>query len=275
MRTLRLPLRLAFVLAAALVAVLVAAPEAATRSVDPVAGSPPNVVLIVTDDQTVGDLAAMPQVRERLAATGVTFEEAFSPYPLCCPARATLLTGQYAHNHHVLGNQLPHGGFQRLDDSETLPVWLQRAGYDTIMLGKYLNGFPAPGGESYIPPGWTDWRVPVSGIYNFWNYTLNVNGQMTPYRDRYQTDVWQEHLDDIVTTYSGGDRPFFLWAGFLAPHNGGPAEPDDPSTGLGTPAVAPEYRDTQAGLTLPDKPSINEDDVSDKPAYIRDAPKRV
>src|SRR5262245_23413441 len=99
MRMLRLPLRLAVVLVTALVAVAVAAPEAATRNVEPAAADPPNVVLIVTDDQTVEDLAAMPQVRERLAGSGVTFTEAFSPYPLCCPARATLLTGQYAHNH--------------------------------------------------------------------------------------------------------------------------------------------------------------------------------
>jgi N-acetylglucosamine-6-sulfatase len=273
MRMLGMPVRLVIVVIAALIAVLVAAPNAATRNGAPIAdpAGAPNIVLIVTDDQTVEDLVAMPQVRERLAATGVTFEEAFAPYPLCCPARATLLTGQYAHNHHVLGNQLPYGGFQRLDDRETLPVWLQRAGYDTVMLGKYLNGFPAAGEEGYIPPGWTDWRVPVAGIYNFWNYTLNVNGQPTAYENRYQTDVWQEHLDEIVDTYAGGEDPFFLWAGFLAPHNGGPDEPDDPATGLGTPAVAPEYRDAQAGLELPDKPSINEADVSDKPAHIRRA----
>lgn len=274
MRMLGLPLRFAIVVIAALATVLVAAPNAAMRNVESAAApsdDAPNIVLIVTDDQTVEDLAAMPQVRERLAATGVGFEEAFAPYPLCCPARATLLTGQYAHNHHVLGNKLPYGGFQRFDDRETLPVWLQRAGYDTVMLGKYLNGFPVEGDEGYIPPGWTDWRVPVAGIYNFWNYTLNVNGQMTTYENRYQADVWQEHLDDIVETYAGGDDPFFLWAGFLAPHNGGPAEPDDPTTGLGTPAVAPEYRDAQSDLELPDKPSINEADVSDKPAHIRRA----
>jgi N-acetylglucosamine-6-sulfatase len=274
MRTLRLSLRLAIVFAIALVAVLVAAPNAATRGIAPTAASPPNIVLIVTDDMAVDDLAAMPQVRERLARTGVTFRDAFSPYPLCCPARATLLTGQYAHNHHVFGNAPPYGGFQRFDDSESLPLWLQRAGYDTVMLGKYLNGFPVAGEEDYIPPGWTDWRVPVSGIYNYRNFTMNVNGRMTAYRDRYQTDVWQEHLDDIVDTYAGRDNPFFLWAGFLAPHNGGPVEPDDPTTGLGTPAVSPKYRDAQAGLRLPDKASINEADVTDKPAYIQNAPLR-
>jgi N-acetylglucosamine-6-sulfatase len=274
MRTLRLPLRLAIVLAMALAAVLLAAPDATTRDFAPAAAGSPNIVLIVTDDMAVDDLVAMPQVRERLARTGVTFHDAFSPYPLCCPARATLLTGQYAHNHHVLGNAPPHGGFQRFDDSESLPLWLQQAGYDTVMLGKYLNGFPAPGGEGYIPPGWTDWRVPVAGIYNFWNFTLNINGQMTPFRGEYQTDVWRQQLDDIVDTYAGRDNPFFLWASFLAPHNGAPAEPDDPSTGLGTPAVSPRYKDAQAGLTLPDKPSINEADVTDKAAYIQNAPLR-
>ena len=211
----------------------------------------------------------------------MTFRDAFSPYPLCCPARATLLTGQYAHNHHVLGNEPPFGGFQRFDDSESLPLWLQRAGYDTVMLGKYLNGFPEPGGEGYIPPGWTDWRVPVDGIYRYFNTTLNINGQMTPYEGQDQTDVWQDQLDDIVDTYSGGGKPFFLWAGFLAPHVGAPVEPDDPRAifgpgALDTPAVSPIYRDAQAGLALPDKPSINEADVSDKPAYVQSGqPKRV
>ena len=83
------------------------------------------------------------------ADAGVTFENSFSPYPLCCPARSSFLTGLYTHNHEVWSHAEPWG-FKVLKDADTLPVWLQQAGYDTAFLGKYLNGYgsqPAPDGS--------------------------------------------------------------------------------------------------------------------------------
>ncbi|MBA2325765.1 MAG: sulfatase-like hydrolase/transferase, partial [Actinobacteria bacterium] len=92
----------------------------------------PNVVVIMTDDQTVESMRVMPNVRELLAERGVTFTNSFVSYPLCCPSRATLLTGQYAHNHGVLGNEPPDGGYGALErERTTLPAALQDAGYTT------------------------------------------------------------------------------------------------------------------------------------------------
>ena len=83
-----------------------------------------------------------------------------------CPSRATFLTGQYAHNHHVLSNKAPTGGYSKLNHANTLAVWLRRAGYRTAFAGKYLNGYPPAGRELEIPPGWADWLGATNGISN-------------------------------------------------------------------------------------------------------------
>lgn len=243
---------------------------AAPRADDP----RPNIILITTDDQTLGDLSVMRQVRERLGGRGTRFANAYSPYPLCCPARATLLTGQYAHNHGVQGNYPPYGGFPLFDDTNALPVWLQESGYRTAILGKYLNGYSAAGQAGYVPPGWDTWRVPVQGIYNYRSWTLNANGEQVAYRGRYQTDFIAAEAKSVVERYAPQASPYFLWAGFLAPHLGGPREVDDPPR-LGTPNVSPRYRDVYAQRLLPAKASINERDVSDKPNFVQQSPIRA
>src|SRR5262245_45323349 len=99
----------------------------------------PNVLLILTDDQTLESMRVMDFTLRRLAAEGTTFANSIASYPMCCPSRATGLTGQYAHNHKVMANKPPDGGYGRLDGSNTLPVWLREAGYETAHVGKYLN----------------------------------------------------------------------------------------------------------------------------------------
>jgi len=135
--------------------------DATTHGLAPKATtSRPNLVLVLTDDQTLESLRVMPETQRLIGDEGTTFSNAFVSYPLCCPSRATLLTGQYAHNHGVRGNNPPHGGAGALDARETLPVWLQRAGYYTAHVGKYLNGYgqvvPAT-----VPPGWSRWLALV------------------------------------------------------------------------------------------------------------------
>ena len=103
--------------------------------------SPPNVVVLMTDDETVEDMDVMPRTRELLGSNGVTFARSYVSYPVCCPSRATYLTGQYAHNHGVMGLYPPTGGYGRFDRWNSLPVWLERAGYATAHIGKYLNGY--------------------------------------------------------------------------------------------------------------------------------------
>jgi N-acetylglucosamine-6-sulfatase len=239
------------------------------------AATRPNVVVLMTDDQTVESLRVMPNVQRLLADKGVTFDNSFVSYSLCCPSRATFLTGQYAHNHGVWGNAPPSGGYYKLDSTNTFPVWLQRAGYETIHLGKYLNGYGTRN-PTEIPPGWSQWYGSVDrSTYSYFGYLLNENGLLVTYdassTENYQTDVYARKAVDLIDQLAADPRPFLLSVAFTAPHYGGPPDPDDP-TGQTTPSPAPRHRDAFANEPLPLPPSFNEADVSDKPAAIRSSP---
>ena len=233
----------------------------------------PNVLVVMTDDQTVESMRVMTNVRALLATEGTTFENNFASFPLCCPSRSTFLTGQYAHNHTVMGNTAPTGGYEKLDHTNTLPVWLQRAGYRTVHIGKYLNGYGRRSATE-IPPGWTEWYGSVDpSTYQFYNYTLNENGRTVRYGAdpaSYQADVYTRKAVDAVRRLAPGG-PFFLNVAYLAPHNGGPRESDDPAN-LATPVPAPRHRNRFAAEPLPVTPAFNEADVSDKPRGIRNRP---
>ena len=157
--------------------------ETAPPTVDRALAAParPNVVVIETDDQTVESMRVMDSVNSLIGNQGTTFENSFVNYALCCPSRATFLTGQYMHNHGVLGNAPPNGGFSRfqsLHGSNNLAVWLQDSGYYTAMVGKYLNGY---GNQPRVPPGWSEWRAAAPGTQSVYNYTLNENGTLVDY----------------------------------------------------------------------------------------------
>jgi N-acetylglucosamine-6-sulfatase len=237
----------------------------------PAAQQRPNVVVLMTDDQTLESMRVMPNVRALLAAQGTSFANSFVSFSLCCPSRSTFLTGQYAHNHGVMGNAPPQGGSAKLDHANTLAVWLQRAGYHTVHLGKYLNGY---GRDSTppVPPGWSEWYGSVDpSTYRFFNYTLDENGTLQTYGTdaaSYQTDVYASKAVALVRTLAPRTQPFFLSVAFLAPHNGQPRDADDPRN-LGTPSPAPRHRNRFAAEPLPQPPSFNEADVSDKPAAVQ------
>jgi arylsulfatase A-like enzyme len=234
------------------------------------AQAPPNVLVIMTDDQTVESVRVMTNVKRLLRDRGATFANSFVTFALCCPSRATFLTGQYAHNHGVLGNVPPSGGYAKLDHTNTLPVWLQDAGYYTAHLGKYLNGYGRVD-PSEIPPGYDEWRGSVDpSTYRFYDYTLNENGTLTTY-ETYQTDLYARKAARIIRQRAPSAQPFFLWVAFLAPHSGGPREPDDPAD-QATPVPAPRHRNAFDSEPLPRPPGFNERDVSDKPVGIRNRP---
>ena len=267
--------RLGLVIVAALVAAAVGAvgvhrSGGAARAA--AAPARPNVVVLETDDQTLAEMEVLPNVRRLIGDAGVTFDNNFDSFSLCCPSRATFLTGQYSHNNGVRGNALPQGGFEKLDSTNTLAVWLQRDGYYTVHLGKYLNGYGRRN-PLEIPPGWSEWRGAVDpSTYRYYGYTLNENGVLTTYcaipePSCYQTDVYRDKANEIIRRRAP-EGPFFLWVAFLADHSGGPRDPDDP-TGLATPVPAPRHKDRFAGTPLPQPPNYNEANVSDKPAVIR------
>ena len=185
----------------------------------------------MTDDQTAASLADMQNVNTLLGGEGTKFDQAIDSFPLCCPSRATNLTGQYAHNHGVLHNAPPFGGFIQLDGTNTLPVWLQDAGYRTMHVGRYLNGYEAKYG---IPPGWTDWvGLPHSAAFNYFAWKAFDHGVVKNYPDaahpgEYLTDFETREGVELIDEASPGDRPFYLSLWYTAPHRGAPRDPDDP-----------------------------------------------
>jgi N-acetylglucosamine-6-sulfatase len=232
----------------------------------------PNIVVLETDDQTLAEMEVLPAVKRLIGDEGVTFDNNFDAFSLCCPSRATFLTGQYSHNNGVRGNALPDGGYEKLDHTNTLAVWLHGAGYYTVHLGKYLNGYGRRN-PLEIPPGWSEWHGAVDPTtYRYYNYTLNENGVLTTYcaipePSCYQTDVYRDKANEIVRRRAP-EGPFFLWVAFLADHSGGPREPGDPQ-GFATPDPAPRHANRFANTPLPTPPNFNEADVSDKPRVIK------
>jgi N-acetylglucosamine-6-sulfatase len=171
----------------AVVAVLavVALPGAAqARPVTAVNDGRPNILVVMTDDQALADVAKMPNVRRLLTAQGTTFADAIDSFPLCCPARATFITGQYAHNHGVGGNFYPFGWYGMTDRGNILPAWLQKVGYRTALIGKWLNGYGALDAHGEVPDGFDIWRglLDVSA-YDYYNYVMNQNGLLKAWGD--------------------------------------------------------------------------------------------
>lgn len=232
--------------------------------------SSPNIILVLTDDQDLRlhSMDFMPQVQTRLANAGMTFSNFFVPLPLCCPSRVTILRGQYAHNHDVVGNLPPTGGFQKAYvsgvENATMATALRQHGYRTALIGKYLNGYPLPENPTYIPPGWDEWFSPTDdAAYNSYNYSVNDNGVIRHYGSApadYITDVLAHEASSFIarTVATQPGTPFFLELAFYAPH--APANP------------APRHANLFPRIQAPRTPSFNEADMSDKPAWMQALP---
>ncbi|HSF02857.1 MAG TPA: sulfatase [Solirubrobacterales bacterium] len=235
------------------------------------------MIVILTDDQDVASLSVMRHVRDELAKEGTTFGNSFATVPECCPSRVTLLTGQFAHNHGVLSNEPPDGGFDAFEDDNYLPIWLEQAGYRTGYIGKYLNGYgfvPLGNDPRYVPPGWTDWRVLTNHTeYQEYGYTLNENGDLRSYGDEprdYQTDVVARKSAQFVRKSLADRHPFFVTVAPVAPHDEGAFE-NDP-TAPRNPRPAPRDAGRFSGRPLPRPPSFNEANVEDKPESTKRRP---
>ena len=235
------------------------------------------MVVIESDDQTVASMRVMSNVGSLIGAQGTTFENSFVNLSLCCPSRATFLTGQYAHNHDVWSNLAPNGGFDRfeaLHGDNNLAVWLRAAGYYTGLIGKYLNGYA---NDPPVPPGWSEWHAAAPAPQRVYNYTLNNNGTLVQQGQAYsdfKQDVLTRKAVDFVSRRAPRAQPFFLWLTYTAPHIGVPEpNPNPPFDCAEAPKPAPRHAHAFDTEPLPKPPSFNEADVSDKPAPIRRLPR--
>ncbi len=228
-----------------------AAPEAADTAL-----VQPDVVLVLTDDQSLEAVERMPYVSSR--TDWHTFTHAFVNNSLCCPARATTLTGQYDTHTGVVHN----GATGAFEDDQTLPVWLQQAGYRTGHFGKYLNGYPGVfgKGDTYVPPGWSDWRALFGGGLTQYDYTMNENGAVRTYGSEpadYLVDVLRQQAVDFISS-TPAEQPLFVYFTPTSTH-----EPW---------AAAPRHAGRFSGVPVPRYPNSNEADVSDKPTWVRRLP---
>ncbi|GAB7044068.1 hypothetical protein JCM9533A_79190 [Catenuloplanes niger JCM 9533] len=203
----------------------------------------PNIVFVLTDDLTVDLLRFMPQVR-KLAAEGVSFTDYVVTDSLCCPSRASILTGKFPHNTGVFTNAGPDGGFavfrRRGNEENTFATGLRAAGYRTAMFGKYLNGYdPASG---HVPPGWDEWAV-AGNAYAQVGYTLNENGRIRGYGGQYLTAVLGAKAEAFVRTSAQRKQPFLVEISTFSPH--APFTP------------APQDAHAFPGLTAPRGPAFD------------------
>lgn len=206
----------------------------------------PNIVLVLTDDQSVESVAHMPFVSSRRDWT--VFDNAFVNVAVCCPSRASILSGQYSHHTGVERNNAG----ERFRDAASLGTWLKGGGYRTALMGKYLNGYPW-GRDGYVPPGWDEWLA--FGRVGYFDYTLVDDGRTVSRGSApadYSTDVLARRAARFV---AAAPNPFFLVVAPFAPH--------------GPRTAAPRHRSAFEQTALPRPRSLNERDVSDKPAWVR------
>lgn len=239
----------------------------------PLTEQKPNIVLFLTDDQrwdTIGNEGinaeikqkygrpVMPIVEERIVNKGVLFNNSFVSTPLCCPERASLLSGGfYAKNTGVLSLLLPNGGAQKFQDTDSLAVQLQKVGYDTALIGKYLNGYAAM--HPYIPPGWTTF-VANDNQKSWYDYKTTIGSSsstassvgITEERTEYITDLQRDKALEFIDQH--GDSPFFMELSFNAPHNPATPLPEDAS-------LFSDY--VYQGR------AYNEENISDKPTWVK------
>lgn len=237
----------------------------------PAPGGAPNVLSIVIDDANFAQVTpeTMPALHEFMAERGTTFTDYIVTSPLCCPARATLITGQYGHNNGVLSNNYP----KLRDKDNVLPVWMQQNGYVTAHVGKYLNGYEKTlEDRAEVPPGWDEWFTALEP-QRYYDYALSNNGRVERYGNEdedYLTRVLTRHTLDLIGDFASGDRPFFIaWDPYNV-HFG----PGRPGRCLRKPTPDPMDEDLFGDARSPRNPAVWEADRSDKPAFIQELPGR-
>jgi N-acetylglucosamine-6-sulfatase len=218
----------------------------------------PDIIVIVTDDQRRATLRWMPTVHNYMSRHGIRFSRAMVPTSVCCPSRASLLTGEYSHTTEVWSNEMGWTRFVRAGmESKSVAIWLRRSGYRTGLVGKYLNAYSG----TSPPPGWRAWHSFLGNNARYYDYELlHTNGSVTRHgfgAASYSTDLLRRYALRFIAA-TPAEKPFFLYFAPYAPHE--PATP------------APRHRSLAAPLSPFDPPSFNESDLSDKPGWIQRLP---
>lgn len=239
------------------------------------AADAPNVIVIMSDDQALNTWTAdvMPLTFERLRG-GTDFTQGFAVPPLCCPARATLMTGRYPQNHGVVTNS-----YNSLEDKDdVLQAWLSDAGYETMIAGKFLNGYEKAKktNKGADPaPGWDRWWISVGEERKYLDYEVSIDGEVVQFgseREDYVTDAMTDASVEFMTEKAEDDSPYFLWMAHPSPHEA--SRDENPLCQEKGPLPLPQDFREAEGTKLPTDPSFFEQDVSDKPPAIQRFPPR-
>ncbi|CAA9420730.1 MAG: Choline-sulfatase [uncultured Rubrobacteraceae bacterium] len=221
------------------------------------ASDSPNVLLVLTDDQPATTVRHMPKLGEFVGERGLTFERAYLADPLCCPSRATILTGKYTHNHRITNNHHRKGGARQFREEglhrDTIGTRLEEAGYATGYFGKWMNGYEG----RHVPPGWGRWFAFSGDLNRLDSYEVNADGQRRVFpREQNETDLLRKEAEDFVRDHR--DEPWMALVATHAPH--GPYWPPE------------RHEGSFDGVKLPRTPAFDEDDVSGKPEAYRRPP---
>ena len=265
----------------------------------------PNFIIIQTDDMIADDLKVLPAVKALLQDKGATFTQTLTPFALCCPSRAVMMTGCYPHNTKVNGNFPPSGGFETWEKNNGqrfVAYWLRKAGYYTAHIGKYINGYGMYNRPvRKIPSGWSEWHGSADpSTYQMYGYRLNewVMGKSTSavYGDFYTetakdygTDVYSTKALEFLLRQERNPQPFYLQVAYLAPHvetyplvdgvwkdSWADVDKPEPDSGIAIESIPPRpalrHQNLLPNIELPEDPSFNEADRSDKQSFVRNLP---
>lgn len=234
---------------AAVVALVAPAPVERVAAQDGTAR--PNVLIVITDDQrSTGTLGVMPNTRQWFGREGTRFVNALATTPTCCPSRASVMTGLYAHNHGVHTSE--RGQAENMDQLLTLQRYLRRDGYRTSIYGKYLNAWP----REIDPPWFDDWAIlSDSSSAAYFDGRWNVNGKVGRLKSYSTRIIERKALRFVRSTEAADDQPWLMYLAPMSPHL--PATPHPNHRGVD---VRPFEK----------TPAMLEEDRSDKPSEVRE-----
>jgi len=231
-----------------------------------------NIVLFLVDDLdlVLSSWTGLPKTRDLLGKQGIIFDNAFATTPVCCPNRASILTGQYLHNHLTVNNSLSGNcssrDYQQLVEPFSFARYVSEQEYTTFYAGKYLNqyGDEVVGGVKHVPPGW-DWWIGLVGNSKYYNYSLSVNGSREIHGDDpdsdYLTDVLHRYAISFLDQWNPSDKPILMVVAPPACH--APFTPH------------PKYADNFTDLSAPRTPSYGLGAQKDKHWLVRETPEKL